>query len=127
MAERAVQTAKSIIKKAKEGNEDPYLGLLNFRNMPRDAHVGSPVQRLMGRRTRTQLPTSEHLLKFKPSNPVSVEARLEEYRKQQKKFYDRTAKPLEVLKEGDVVRMKTDKGSRGKRLSRNRCQSLVRI
>ncbi len=72
--------------------------------------VGSPVQRLMGRRTRTQLPTSEHLLKFKPSNPVSVQARLEEYRKQQKTFYDRTAKPLGVLKEGDVVRMKTDKG-----------------
>jgi hypothetical protein len=64
----------------------------------------------MGRRTRTQLPTSEHLLKFKPSNPVSVQARLEEYRKQQKTFYDRTAKPLGVLKEGDVVRMKTDKG-----------------
>ena len=110
MAERAVQTAKSIIKKAKEDNEDPYLGLLNFRNTPRDATVGSPVQRLMGRRTRTQLPISEHLLTFKLSSPVSVQARLEEYRKQQKKFYDRTAKPLEVLKQGDVVRMKTDKG-----------------
>ena len=110
MAERAVQTAKSIIKKAKGDNEDPYLGLLNFRNMPRDATVGSPVQQLMGRRTRTQLPISEHLLTFKPSNPVSVQACLEEYRKQQKKFYDRTAKPLEVLKQGDVVRMKTDKG-----------------
>ena len=110
MAERAVQTAKSIIKKAKEDNEDPYLGLLNFRNTPRDVTVGSPVQRLMGRRTRTQLPISEHLLTFKPSSPVSVQARLEEYRKQQKKFYDRTAKPLEVLKQGDVVRMKTDRG-----------------
>ena len=90
--------------------KNPYLGLLNFRNMPRDATLGSPVQRLMGRRTRTQFPISEHLLTFKPSNPVSVQARLEEYRKQQKKFYDRTAKPLEVLKQGDVVRMKSDKG-----------------
>ena len=44
MAERAVQTAKSIIKKAKGDNEDPYLGLLNFRNTSRDATVGSPVQ-----------------------------------------------------------------------------------
>ena len=110
MAERAVQTAKSIIKKANEDNEDPYLGLLNYRNTPRDATVGSPVQRLMGRRTRTQLPTSENLLTFKSSNPVNVQARLQEYRMQQKRFYDRTAKPLETLKEGDVVRMKTDEG-----------------
>ena len=51
MAERAVQTAKSIIKKAKEDNTDPYLALLNFRNTPRDATIGSPAQRLMGRRT----------------------------------------------------------------------------
>ena len=94
MAKRAVQTAKPIIKKPKEDNEDPYLGLLNFRNTLRDATVGSPAQRLMGRRTRTQLPTSEKLLTFNPSNPVSVRLRLEEYQKQQKRFYDRTARPL---------------------------------
>ena len=110
MSERAVQTAKSIIKKAKEDNTDPYLGLLNYRNTPRDAIVGSPAQRLLGRRTRTQLPVSENLLEFKPLNPVQVQERLEQHRKQKKKFYDRNARPLEVLKEGDVVRMKTDKG-----------------
>lgn len=110
MAERAVQTAKSIIIKAKEDGTDPYLGLLNYRNTPRDAIVGSPAQRLLGRRTRTQLPTSESLLSFKPLNPADVQVRLEQYRKQQKKFYDRNARHLEVLKEGDVVRMKTDKG-----------------
>ena len=110
MAEPAVPTVKSIIKKANEDNEDPYLGLLNYRNTPSDATVGSPVQRLMGRRTRTQLPTSGNLLTFQPSNPVNVQARLEEYRKQQKRFYDRTPKPFETLKEGDVVRMKTDEG-----------------
>ena len=81
-------------------------------------------------RELAQLPTSEHLLKFKPLNPVSVQARLEEYRKQQKKFYDRTAKPLEVLKEGDVVRMKTNKGFQRKAIVEkplSEPQSLVRI
>ncbi|XP_046841865.1 uncharacterized protein K02A2.6-like [Xenia sp. Carnegie-2017] len=56
MSERAVQTAKAIIKKAKYDNTDPYLGLLNYRNTPRNEIVGSPAQRLMGRRTRTLLP-----------------------------------------------------------------------
>ena len=41
MAERAVQTDKSITKK---DNEDPYLALLDFRNTPRGAIVGSPAQ-----------------------------------------------------------------------------------
>ena len=90
MTERAAQTAKSITKKANEDNEDHDLGLLNFRNTHRHATVGSPAQRWMGRRTRTQLPTSENLLTFKPSNPINVQARLEEYQKQQKKFYDRS-------------------------------------
>ncbi|XP_046862423.1 uncharacterized protein K02A2.6-like [Xenia sp. Carnegie-2017] len=47
MSERAVQTAKAIIKKAKYDNTDPYLGLLTYRNTPRDEIVGSPAQRLM--------------------------------------------------------------------------------
>ena len=57
MAERAVQTAKSIIKEANEDNEEPYLGLLNFRNTLRDATIGSSAQRLIGRRTRTHATT----------------------------------------------------------------------
>ena len=63
----------------------------------------------MGKRPGTQLPTSENLLTFNPLNPVNVQAHLEEYRKQQKKFYDRTVKPLQILK-GDIVLMKTDEG-----------------
>ncbi|XP_046863366.1 uncharacterized protein LOC124457124 [Xenia sp. Carnegie-2017] len=72
MSERAVQTAKAIIKKAKYDNTDPYLGLLNYRNTPRDDIVGSPAQRLMRRRTRKLLPISEKLLEFQPLNPVNV-------------------------------------------------------
>ncbi|XP_046862058.1 uncharacterized protein K02A2.6-like [Xenia sp. Carnegie-2017] len=69
MSERAVQTAKAILKKAKYDNTDPYLGLLSYRNTPRDEIVGSPAQRLMGRRTRTLLPISEKLLEFSIIKP----------------------------------------------------------
>ena len=51
-----------ILKKWKEA-EDPYLELLDLRNTPRDQNIGSPAQPLMGRRTKTQLPTSEAFLK----------------------------------------------------------------
>ncbi len=53
--------------KVYEDNRDPYLALLDYRNTPRDSVIGSPVQRLMGRRTRKRLPTSETLLEA-PAN-----------------------------------------------------------
>ena len=55
--ERAVQSAKTLMKKAKEAGEDCYLSLLNQRNTPRDDVLGSPAQRLMSRRTKTKLQT----------------------------------------------------------------------
>lgn len=33
-AEAAVKTAKRILRKCKAGGEDPYLGLMNWRNTP---------------------------------------------------------------------------------------------
>ena len=33
-AERAVQTAKRILKKANANNKDPFEGLLKYRNTP---------------------------------------------------------------------------------------------
>ncbi|XP_033100322.1 uncharacterized protein K02A2.6-like [Anneissia japonica] len=68
-AEKAVQTAKLILKKAKEDKQDPYIALLNYRNTPRDG-LPSPVQLLMSRRTKTQLPTSKKLLKPKTNKTI---------------------------------------------------------
>ena len=65
MSEKSVQTAKRLLIKAKEDNRDPYLALLDYRNTPRSDLLGSPVQRLMGRRTKTLLPTSNLLLEPK--------------------------------------------------------------
>ena len=63
MAESAVKTCKSIMKKSLLLKSDPYLGLLDHRNTPLAATGMSPCQRLFGRRTKTLLPLSESLLK----------------------------------------------------------------
>ena len=84
MAEKAVQTAKRLLSKAKKDKRDPYLALLDYRNTPRDKELGSPVQRLMGRRTKTTLPTSETLLK--PKLVKNVRSNLKEKHLTQKYF-----------------------------------------
>lgn len=47
--EKAVNTAKRILKKAKFNHKDPYLALLDWRNTPTEGLDSSPVQKLMGR------------------------------------------------------------------------------
>jgi len=48
MAEKTVQTAKKLSKKATLDKRDPYLALLEYRNTPISDTLGSPAQRLMG-------------------------------------------------------------------------------
>ncbi|PIK53448.1 hypothetical protein BSL78_09678 [Apostichopus japonicus] len=110
MAEKGVQIAKALLMKAKESGQDPYLALLDYRNTPRDNILGSPVQRLFGRRTNTLLPTTEHLLKPKILKPETVHKRLVEKRQTQKTYYDRQTKKLPELQPGDNIRLQTDKG-----------------
>ena len=99
MAERAVQTAKGILRKAKLDHQDPYQALLVYHNTPRDAVLGSPVQRLFYQRMKTTLPTSEGLLTPQIVEPVCVKARLQELKQQQKLHYDKGSVPLQPLKE----------------------------
>ena len=46
-AERPVQTAKRILKKAAAENKDPFEGLLKYRNIPFEDIGVSPAQLLM--------------------------------------------------------------------------------
>jgi hypothetical protein len=107
LAERTVQTVKSIFVKAKEGNSDPNLAILALRNTPIDGIGLSPVQMLMGRRTRTRLPSNKALLvpKF---DTAKIKPALQERQQKQKLYYDRNAKPLEPLKQGDNVKMRDE-------------------
>ena len=53
------------------------------------------------------MPTSEGILTPQIVEPVCVKARLQELKQQQKLHYDEGYAPLQPLKEGDVVKIKS--------------------
>ena len=110
LAERAVQSAKQLMEKSKRDGTDVFLNLLNLRNIPRDAQLGSPAQRLMSRQIRTTIPVSKKLLQPAPLNTQEVAAQLKKKRLAQKLSYDKSSRPLRPLLEGEVVRMQTPRG-----------------
>jgi hypothetical protein len=97
-AESAVKTAKNLLLKA----GDPYLAMLDHRNTP--APDLSPAQKLLSRRTKTLLPTTEALLK--PQIHSCVKEATRHKLTKQKNYFDQKSVPLKPLKKGDVVRMK---------------------
>ena len=102
-AESAVKTAKRLLTKAKKAGSDPYIALLDHRNTPSQGLNTSPAQRLMNRRARTLLPTSAALLQPKIINDS---AKMKQKIQKQAEQFNKTAKDLPPLDEGDVVRMK---------------------
>ncbi|XP_022807381.1 uncharacterized protein K02A2.6-like [Stylophora pistillata] len=104
--ESAVKVAKRRLRKTAKSGEDQYLSLLNIRNSPTQGVDSSQAQCLMGRRTRTLLPTTKSLLEARnPLNHHEME-QLQLNQKRQAKYYNRTVHDLPTLKEGDTVRMK---------------------
>ena len=77
-AEKAVQTARSLIKKAIHNGKDPHLALLEYQNIPTSDALGSPAQRLMGRRTKLIIPITEELLKPQIIDPKTVQHELKQ-------------------------------------------------
>ena len=73
--------------------------------------LGSPVQLLYGRRTRTVLPIKPSLLKSEKVNAY-IPVVLSEKQQEQKRYYDRNTKVLKPLNSGDQVRVKTSKQKR---------------
>ena len=117
--EKAVSTAKGILKKAKADHKDPYLALLDWRNTPTEGLDSLHAQRLMGRRTRTLLPTTASLLKPQLVKPATK--LITQNRKKQAQYYNRGAKELKQLKRGDVVRMIPDPKDSKKRWKKAVC------
>ena len=108
-AEKAVQTAKRILKKAAADNKDPFEGLLKYRNTPFDDLGVSPAQLLMSRRTRTQLPTHRRLLLPWPVDPNQVVKTLKNRQSVSKKNYDSHSRDLPPLQAGDKVRIRPNR------------------
>jgi hypothetical protein len=102
-AESSVKTAKKILTKCKKAGTDPYIAFLDHRNTPTQGLDTSPAQRLMNRRTRILLPTAAKLLQPKIINETS---KMKQRVQKQAEYYNKSAKDLKPLQEGDVVRMK---------------------
>ncbi|XP_063595036.1 uncharacterized protein K02A2.6-like [Penaeus indicus] len=105
MAESAVKTAKKLIRKAMDCGKDPFLPILDHRNTPAEYLNLSPAQRSLGRRTRTLLPMSQKLL-----NLQGIDVEVHNRKKKEKslksaKYYNKHAKDLKPLQEGDSERV----------------------
>jgi hypothetical protein len=106
LAERFVQTAKNLLKRCHQDSSDIYEALLNYRNTPRSPDLGSPVQRLMSRRTQTLVPISDELLLPSVIDPKEVHKQLLQAREKEKMYADRGSKSKPEFNVGDTVRIK---------------------
>ncbi|UYV78480.1 hypothetical protein LAZ67_16001679, partial [Cordylochernes scorpioides] len=100
MAESGVKIAKLILKK----NQDPSLGLLEYRSTPLENGY-SPAELLMGRKLRTTLPIAPENLNPKLVDSQTLKRKEGRRRKDMKSRYDRRcgATDMEELSEGDTV------------------------
>jgi hypothetical protein len=90
------------MRKAAAAGSDPLLGLLEWRNTPREGTECTPVQLLFGRNTRSHLPTSDAALRTTAS-AVAQQA-LDKSKTRQAEYYNRTAKERQPFEVGQTVR-----------------------
>ena len=103
--EKAVDTCKSLMRKAKAHKKDVHLVILDWRNTPTEGLLTSPAQCLMGRRTKTLLPV--HPLLLEPTGGTAgTQKALRQAKVKQAKYFNRNAKPLQELKPDDIIRMR---------------------
>ncbi|XP_065094486.1 uncharacterized protein K02A2.6-like [Ochlerotatus camptorhynchus] len=102
-AESAVKITKSLMKKARESNQDFWELLLQWRNKPNKTG-SSPVQRLFNRRTRFGVPMYQG--KYLPKIEENVREKITLQRQQAKAYYDRKARSLPELEIGQPVFVK---------------------
>jgi hypothetical protein len=107
-AERAVRTAKALIKK----NQDMYLGLLAHRSTPLQNGY-SPAELLMGRRIRSTL--VQHPSQLKAQTPPDIREKEEKQKLDMKVNHDlrHRARDLPPLVAGDPVVVR-DTGESGR-------------
>ena len=113
LAERSVQTMKKLLMKTKSKGDDPYMALLELRNTPVDS-LASPTELLMGRNSRSCVPTIPSKLSANSITPEVFEKRRSKLMQKQKDLYDKHTKNLPVLNSGDNVYLYDEKEKRWK-------------
>ena len=109
-AEAAVKTVKRIFRKCKASGDNPYKGLLNYYNTPTEGLTTCPAQRLLGRKTRTMLPTTDSRT---PMQMQTFDAEGEQWSKELKRHKGNPGgTDLRPISCGDVVRMQPRDGLR---------------
>ena len=89
------------MRKSRKARTDPYLALLEYRNTPSQGLGTSPVQRLMSRRTRAQVPIIPKLLR--PVVGPKIYRKLLAKKERQVLAYNRGAKDLGAVRSGDTL------------------------
>ena len=102
--ERGVRTVKTLLKKAEENSEDPYLAMLAYRNTPLACGY-SPAQLTMCRTLRSTLPRTNEQLKPKLPDMVVFQEREEKMKLKMKNNFDsrHRVQTLPPLCSGDTV------------------------
>lgn len=103
--ERNVQTIKKMMKKCLEDKTDFYSALLNYRNTAK-GDLPSPSQLLMSRSLRTKLPCTKQSLEPKICDFQNYKKLILEKEAKSKENYDKHAKPLSALENGQHVYFK---------------------
>jgi hypothetical protein len=105
-AEKGVQIVKRIILKCQESNQDVFKALMKYRSTPLQCGK-SPALLLFGRDLRTDIPQ----IKLNTDRQNIHIERLKQM-KQQRQNYNKNAKDLISLRQGDVVRFSYPIGGR---------------
>ena len=104
LVERNIQTIKQLFSKAKESNTSTGPTLLEYRNTPISGMDLSPAQLLTSRQLRSNLPMTTPLLCPQVNENSQDDLRVRQQKQEQ--YYNRSARPLPPLSQGDVVRYK---------------------
>lgn len=83
LAEKTVSIVKHLFLKAKQSGKEPYISILEYRNTPLDCGY-SPNQLLMGRRTKSILPTTDKQLQPIQVDPVKIRNSMAQAKSKQK-------------------------------------------
>ena len=100
------ESCKEHLKKNRKTRQDQHLALLAIRNTPSQGIGRSLVQRLLNRRTRTRLPTTDTLLQPRIVEKEAEHSKMRKQQHRQAHYYDRDARELSPLGIGDSVRIK---------------------